>query len=520
MRKLFIGLIAALLLVGVVSVAAYAQGNLREYTGYQVMNLSSTQNANVRVDYYGPNGGSPVCTKNLDPIPPGGSKNIQQKTESCNGSPLPDGVYSAVLSSDQPIAAVVGQIMSDPGVTGEIYQAPFSEYSGASVGSRKVIMPELMSKWYGIDSLMRVQNTGNAVANISVQYYAGTLGGSATGASGIAAKTYTIQPFAAITLDQGQINADLAATSGQYQGRFLGSAVITSDQPLAAIANQTDPTKRIKYTYNGFSDADDAGTELLAPAIFWQWYNTLTSLAVQNTSTTNSVDVTITYTAGPGSLLNGGANGEGQTKQVTVTLGPGQSSTRYEGSAAQSDLADKFQRFGGSARVTANGAVVAKVNQTQYTPSGGGQMPSGAYNASPVNKLSSRVAIPLIQAGFYGYFTSLTCANSSSSQSATITVKYTSDNLSVKPNESHEYTHTLAAGGSYIVYEGQLDGSLADIYKTTSPWYQAGARNIFNGSAFVTSSGPNIACTVNEVGSTITGDNMYTYNGVVLAAGQ
>lgn len=516
MRKLLIGLVAALLLVGVVSVAAYAQGNLREYTGYQVMNLSSTQSANVRVDYYGPAGGTPVCTKNLDPIPPGGSANVQQKTENCGSAPLPDGVYSAVLSSDQPIAAVVGQVMSDPGTAGAIYKSPFSEYSGVSAGSRKVILPELMSNWFGIDSLVRVQNTGNTTANISVQYYAGTLNGQPTGNPSIAAKTYTIPSFAAITLDQGQINADLAAQSGTFQGKFLGSAVITGDQPLAAVVNQTDPTKRVKYTYNGFGESDDAGTELLAPAIFWQWYNTLTSLAVQNTSTSNPVNVTITYTAGPGSLTTSNGDATGQTKQVTFTLGPGESSTRYEGSAGSSDLASQFNRFGGSARITANGPVVGKVNQTQYTATSG-QLPSGAYNATPTNKLTTRVAVPLIQAGFYSFFTSLTCANSSTTQPTTITVRYTSDALSAHPNVSGEVTHNIAAGGSYIVYEGQANGSLADIYKTGSPWWVDGARNIFNGPAFVTSSGPGIACTVNEVGTGTTDDNMYTYNGVGLA---
>ena len=82
-RKLLIGLVTALMLVAVVSVGAYAQGNLKEYTGYQVMNLATCSGcvAHVRVDYYGPNGGTPVKTTNLSDIQPGGSTNVQQKLE-------------------------------------------------------------------------------------------------------------------------------------------------------------------------------------------------------------------------------------------------------------------------------------------------------------------------------------------------------------------------------------------------------------------------------------------------------
>jgi hypothetical protein len=116
MRKLVVGLVAALMVLGLLNVNAFAQGTLREYTGYQVMNLATCSGcvAHVRVDYYGPNGGNPVRSRNLEDIPPGGSVNVQQKLE----TDLPDGVYSAVLSSDQPIAAIVGQIEADPATAG------------------------------------------------------------------------------------------------------------------------------------------------------------------------------------------------------------------------------------------------------------------------------------------------------------------------------------------------------------------------------------------------------------------
>ncbi|MFN8472905.1 MAG: hypothetical protein U0822_12000 [Anaerolineae bacterium] len=509
-RKLLIGLVAALMLVAVVSVAAYAQGSLKEYTGYQVMNLATAAgaDAHVRVDYYGKDGGAPAKTQNLT-IAPGASANVQQKAE----TDLSAGVYSAVLSSDQPIAAVVGQIESDPSTSALVYQTPFSDYTGISAGSTTVSLPSMEVNWYGIDSLARIQNVGDGPATVSVQYKAASFGGVVAGQPSIAAQSFTIPKYAAITLDPTQTAASLVASSGTYQGRFFGSAVVTSDQPLAAIANETDVTKRTKFTYNGFGDAD-AGTELLAPGIFWQWFGTFTSLAVAN-PTSSTCSATITYTAGASSQLVGGADGAGQTKTVTFSLAPGESRTAYEGAASGSDLADKFQRFGGAARITSSCKLVAKVNQTNYSANADGQLPSGSFNALPTATLTTKVAVPLIQADFYGYYTSLTCANADTSNAASVSISYTSDNLSGVPNTNGVVNHNIPAGGTIIVYEAQQNGSLADINKTTSPWFSNGTAK-FNGSAFVTSNGAQkIACTVNEVGGSVKpGDNMNSYNGV------
>ncbi len=513
-RKLLIGLAAALMLILVVSVAAYAQGTEKEYTGYQVMNLATApgSDAHVRIEYYKQDGTLAKTAQNVT-IPPGGSANIQQKSE----TDLPAGVYSAVLSSDQPIAAVVGQIESDPSTPDLIYKTPFSDYTGISTGSTTVSLPSMEVNWFGLDSLARIQNVGDSTATISVQFKTSSLNGVAAGQATINPISMTIPKYAAVTLDPTQYTQQLVATSGSFQGRFFGSAIVTSDQPLAAIANETDVTKRIKYTYNGFGDAD-SGAELLAPGIFWQWYNTLTSLAVAN-PTNQTCAVTITYTAGAGSQLIGGADGAGQTKVVNFSLAPGESRTAYEGAAANSDLADKFQRFGGGARIstsTAGCKLVAKVNQTQYTPNPNGSNPSGSFNAVPTATLTTKVAIPLIQADFYGYFTSLTCANADQVNPATVNITYTSDaTLSGVPNRSDTVTHTIPAGGTIIVYEGQQNGSLADINKSTSVWFSGGTAK-FNGSAFVTSTGTaKVACVVNEVGGNVApGDNMNSYNGV------
>ncbi|MCW5852720.1 MAG: hypothetical protein KIT87_21800 [Anaerolineae bacterium] len=517
MRKLMVGLVIALMVMGLVNVAAHAQGNLREYTGYQVMNLATAPGAvaHVRVDYYGPNGGAPVFSRQLPDIAPKASYNVQQKIE----EGLPDGVYSAVLSSDQPIAAVVAQVEADPASPGTSgFQAPFSNYTGASAGSRTVVLPSVMHNWYGLDTLMRVQNVGDAPANISIQYFASTVAGATAGRTSIAPITQTVARYAAATIDQSTMASILAATDGTFRGRFFGSAVITSDQPLVAIVNETDPNIRRKYTYNGFG-TDAAGTELVVPAIYSRWFGTYTTLSVQNTSLTNPVDVTITYKGGRFSQLVGGADGNNQTKTVTFRLQPGEASNRNEAFANQSDLQDTFNRFGGNARITATGAVVAKINQQQTAAAGNGSNPAGAYNATPVTKATARVAAPLIQAQYYGLYTTLACANASATQDAQISVEYTSDNNSLRPNVSQVYTHTIPANGGIRMYEAIRNGPEADINTNTSPWYDAGRDSVrFNGAAYLTSTnGVGVVCVVNEQTDTLPFDNMNTYDTVNLS---
>lgn len=210
-------LLAVLIVLAIGSKAFAQSGSLREYTGYQVMNIATCDSctAHLLVDYYDASGVR-LLTRS-ETIPPGGSTNIQQKTDD---SALNSGIFSTVLMSDQPIAAVMGQVESDPNVATAVYSAPFSDYTGVSFGSTKVTLPSLMKNWYGLDSRIRLQNVGNGTATATIQYHAGTLGGQPTGASTIPPVTRTIPVHASITVDQST-KAGLEATSGPYQGRFL-----------------------------------------------------------------------------------------------------------------------------------------------------------------------------------------------------------------------------------------------------------------------------------------------------------
>lgn len=225
----------------------------------------------------------------------------------------------------------------------------------------------------------------------------------------------------------------------------------------------------------------------------------------------------ITYKAASGSTYPSGSNAEGATRTVSFILAPGGSSTRYEGNSG-GDLGPTFGKFSGSARISASGPVVAIVNQTQTTFTSN-QKPSGTYNAARIDRLTQKAAVPLVQADFYGYYTSMACANASTTQAATVEFRYLSDSLSANPGVKATRTVTIPAGASIWAYERDRNGPLAHINTTTSPWYNPTLGTArFNGSAVVTSrtDGANIMCVVNEVGDSILYDNMNTYNGVAV----
>lgn len=500
------------MIVLALSSATYAQELQRVYSGYQVVNLATCSgcDAHVRVEYYRPDGGLAAPARHMT-IEPGGIANVQLKEQ----PDLADGVYSAVLSSDRPIAGIATEVDSDPGTSALLYDGPFATYIGKSSGSTTVALPNIDVNWYGFETVDYIQNVGNATANVTVQYKAAMQGGMLAGQASISAQTFRIPKYAAITLDPTRTSSQLVATSGTFQDRFFGSAVVTSDQPLVAVADETDVAHGLKFGYEGFGDGD-GGTELLAPAIMWQWYGTYTSLSIMNPSS-GSCSVRVVYTAGSGSQLFGGADGAGQTYEVTFSLAAGEMSTRWEGNTA-GDLNHRFQRFLGTARISSACSIVAKINQTQYAPNARRQWPSGSYNAVPIAQLTVKVAAPLIQADWYGYFTSLQCANADPGSAARIRIDY----RSVGYPKSRTTYRTIPPGGSVTMYEGQCLGPAWNdllcqpgIGLPLDPPIGGSPAVHFNGAAIITSEwGQKIACTVNEMGGNNRWDNMGTYNAV------
>jgi len=472
-------------------------------TSYQIANLG-TGAATITVDYYDANGAvQSGAQRNFPDVPAGGSVTILQATEETLG----DGVYSAVVSADQPIAAVANQ-QTDPG-TGSS-QPPFSSYSGAGEGATELIIPAVMYNWFGYYTEIVIQNVGDADAtDIDIEYFPTTYGaGCQAGSAGVTDEDNSLAQYASVNKSQLEMSSlgasGLTGDCEAFNERFLGSAKITADQPIVAVANQHVQGKL--FTYNG----QGAGaTELLLPAYMRNYYGYYAAMVIANPG---DVDATVDVTYSNGGL---GTSPTGQdVVSETVTVPAGESVTIYDGeTGTDTALANAGYEYGseyqffGTALVESDQPVVAMVNQEAVAASGA---QAGTYNGMAVAEGKSMISVPLIQSDFYGYYTSLTIMTVDGGE-ATVEITYTSDDeFSSVQGHSETYEHTTS-GGFLNRYEGP--GSVNSDILGDAAWQATDGTSRFIGSAVIeVTSGSNIVAFVNSEQSVGGADSMYTYN--------
>jgi len=492
-RNVVIILVLLSLVVVPTALAQYSEGSW--YTSYQIQNLGTSQ-ADVSVTYYAGDGTATAGpTWTID----AGSSVVWTQWDD---STLPAGQYAAVIESTEEIAVIANQQLLPTGATGFTPIAPYSSYSGASAGATQVTLPVIMHNWFGYYTEFYVQNVGSAAANVTITYYPGEMDGATSGAAG-QTDSGTIPKFASKGFSQ-ESKTGLAAGSGTWAGRFLGSAVVTSDQPVVVVVNQHLPSSYKLFTYNGF---DAGATSVGAPVYMKGHFGYYASLTVGNPSTTTDAHVTIAYTAD--SEYSKPTSKWGDTTTVNYTVKPGTALVRYDGptaTASQTDLG-AYTQFFGAVKVTSDIPVVVMVNQEATTAAGA---QSGTYNGAAISGATTKISVPLIQADFYGYYTSLTIQNTTGT-AANITVTYTSDGTySAQKNKSKGYAHTVPANGSVNIYEGRKGGlEIGDVNADT--FWRDGSNMAFIGSAIVTSDQPIIAF-VNEELDVAGKDTMYSYN--------
>lgn len=180
-----------------------------------VMNIG-TAAASVTAEYYDLNG-SVAATKTRSSLAVNGTHDFL-----ASASGLPDGWQgSMVLSSTDNVASVAtvkwagGVDAGDDGDRGQ--------YIGVTAGSTTVYCPAL----YQVDtaplySTLSIQNTGSANANVSINF---------RDRNGV---PYAGNPVTKVIKVNSQATIDLS-TSAAYFASKDGSAVITSDQPVAAV---------------------------------------------------------------------------------------------------------------------------------------------------------------------------------------------------------------------------------------------------------------------------------------------
>jgi hypothetical protein len=341
---------------------------------------------------------------------------------------LAAGRYSVIVSSTQEVVAIVNLIGENAAKT-VFYNG---SYSGASQGASPVYLPSFTYKYYGWNSLISVQNTGTGPANVTVNFTC------QNGATGSLSKSNLAQGAAA------HFDLETSAPAGLPAGGCGGSAIVTSNQPVVVVDNQST-SSGLTQSFNTF---DQGANTVYVPALYTKYYGWDASLSISKIGTGNSA-VTVTYS-------------DGGTSTCSLSdASPGCSlfmPTEHPAAGAY------------AATITATGQpVVAIANAAN--PNNQAQTYGGFSSGA------GTVGLPTVMKQYYGWDTAFTCQN--------IGTVATSLNISYQNYAANAYdTGTLEPGDSIQKYNPA---------ETFLP-------NGYVGAVTVTAnaSGGEIACIVNQ----------------------
>lgn len=272
MKKLSV-LLALLLSVVLFSTASAAPLNQLAYsTGIQVQNLSGSNAANITLTFVD-GAGATSATVNASIAAAGSVTYFPLPSVSAGFS------GSAVVSSDQPVAAIVNLVADGTGLG--------SSYVGRSAGDTSLFIPIIIKNLGGQSTWFSIQNAGTASTGYTVSF-ANQASCDITG---------TIPASASVTIRQ---DADTCLPVG-----YLGAATITSTgsaQPLVAVNVQERATvvgsfPKFLLASTAFSSAGASNLPVAPVFIYIGTFQT--GISLQNTGG-SSTDVTITYTPSAG----------------------------------------------------------------------------------------------------------------------------------------------------------------------------------------------------------------------------
>jgi hypothetical protein len=330
MRRIQMAAVIGLLLVlASVGLAAAQTGYQTQFqTAITYQNISSSA-AVVTFSFYNEKTASAVVvTRNLN-ANAGASLAVGSLTGS---EALPSNFLgSAILGSSQPVVATLVQLPQPS--TGSVRNRPMS--NGFSSGSSQVLLATVLKGAFNTNSKFSIQNASDGAVDITVQFFA------------------VGQTSPALTLNESNIPVgaakyyDMGALSG-LSSPFDGSATVTAVRTGSTTpANIVGSVLELQTSgvgvraFEGVPNTAAANTVYMATALCGLGGQT-TAYAVQNTSSSQSAAVTVTYS-------------NGMTQQGTIGAGGKQSFNSCNALP---------QSFSGAATITSNGApivVIAKV---------------------------------------------------------------------------------------------------------------------------------------------------------------
>jgi hypothetical protein len=339
-------------------------------------------------------------------------------------------------------------------------------------GALRAVLPALANGAYGgYTTSVYLQNLGSGPAGVAIEYFdqAGRFVGSGDVTSSLPSR-------AGWTVRQD--------TGHSFPSGAAGSALIFSDQPVAAFVNEFAPGNTSDATsYTSIDIAGGTAPTLFAPTIASSAYGGYTTgIGLINLSQA-AADVTITYRDLAGTT----------TKIQTLTgLAGGAYRAVYSGDSGSPTDAKLPANFAGTATLTSSTGQPLAAVVNEVGP--GGQFSSYDAVAAGITTLQAPVAL---NNAFGGYYTGMGIQNTTGT-AGTVTVRYFDASGAATTK-----TFPIAANGSLGIYQGSAtdgpppgaytaqissDVAIAAIVNEVAPVGTAGAQqstayNPFSGGA-------------------------------------
>jgi len=400
--------IAALLIAAHSAIPVRAQGsayNTNFITSITYQNVG-TATANITFTFY-PTSGSPISFNKILAANAGASLNVGQASELSGFS----GQGSAVISSDQPIVATIVQIPQSTSVRNR----PLSNGFGSNDGSNNVLIATVLKNTFNQTTKFSIQNADSTSVNATLRFFPV---GSATP---IYTETFSLNVGTARFFDAGTIP--------QLGSSFNGSAIIQASGKVVATA--IEATTDSSYKVSAFEGVAQGSNTIYMPSALCNFGTTVqrTAYAVQNTSTSNSATVTVTYKD-----LN---NITVATQTATIPAGAKNSFQTCSASGIPSN-------FNGSATITSTGAPIVAIGKV--------------FSGSP---------------SFAALGTAFVGASAGASKLAAPYVRWTETRFDINPGNRQrafiaiQNVGTVASGTITVKYYG-LDGTLIGTHTISS----------------------------------------------------
>jgi hypothetical protein len=419
-------------------------------TSVQIQNLS-TSPAGCRYDIYAPSGGAPIFSHVIaSTIPVGGSILVYTGSPAHGGSSIPMGVNAGVVQCDQDVAAVV------------VFQNAVKRdaYVATAAPASTMYVPAVYKNYFNFTSSMRLQNTAATSQIVQVSYYEpGSPVPSAT-------RNATLSAHGSVTLDQAAVSELKSGVS--YSAKIVGGAPLAVT--VAIVGQPGSSVESHLYAYSGFASG---ATRVYTPMAMKNYYGFNTSTSVLNIGT---VVASVTRT-----FSNGAVD--------TYTIQPNSSAVMLD--FQNPKLPGGNTVYASTIESTNGQPLVVLVNQS--TPYNRATASEGLTAADG----GTTIVLPSVVKRFYGYNSSITCQNISS----------TSTSLRV--------TYSNSAVVNKQVITNLAPNGVAGIYQPS----EAGLPNGYSGSAEISSDQP-VVCLVTQDQNEApmgnhTNDTFAGYNGIV-----